>query len=177
MVDVAWVLALGFVAWAGWLDWKSRRIPNWLTVPALILGVGVNALGSGWLGFRAALAGAALMLLLLLPLVWLRALGAGDWKLMGALGGMLGPHWALAVLFWSLMIGGLMAGTQVIRHKKVKQTATNLGALVQGFFVFGLRPHPVIALGNPEMMSLPFGVAVAGATLLCFGVGVALARF
>lgn len=177
MEDVVWVLTLGFVAWAGWLDWRSRRIPNWLTVPALFLGVGVNAVGSGWLGFRAALAGAALMLLLLLPLVWLRALGAGDWKLMGALGGFLGPRGALVVLFWSLMIGGVMAVAQVIRHGKVKATLANLGALLQGFFVFGLRPHPVIALGNPEMMSLPFGVAVAGATLLCFGAGVAMRHF
>jgi hypothetical protein len=40
--------------------------------------------------------------------------------------------------------------------------------LVQGFFVFGLRPNPEISLDNPTLLKLPFGVAVATGTLLCF---------
>jgi hypothetical protein len=40
---------------------------------------------------------------------------------------------------------------------------------VRGFFVFGLKPHPEINLENPAASTLPFGVAVAAATLLCCG--------
>ena len=170
-------MALAFVGWAGWMDWRSRRIRNWLTLPGLVVGVGLNALMGGWQGARAALLGAALMLLLLLPLVWLRALGAGDWKLMGALGAILGPKQALTVLVASIFLGGLMAIVQVVRQRRLGATVANIGRLVQGFFIFGLRAHPVINLDNPQMARLPFGVAVAGATLLCYAAGYALGSF
>jgi prepilin peptidase CpaA len=63
---------------AGWTDFRSRRIPNWLTVPALLIGLAANAAFSGWSGLKASLLGAGLGLVLLLPFVLLRSLGAGD---------------------------------------------------------------------------------------------------
>ena len=88
-----------FAAAAGWSDWRFRRIPNWLTVPGLLLGVAVNSLVWGWAGARSSLLGALLGLALLLPFVMVRSLGAGDWKLVGALGAFLGPQHLIAVLF------------------------------------------------------------------------------
>src|ERR1700689_3105297 len=89
--QLLWLWAILVSVEAGWLDWNSRRIPNWLTLPSF--GVALIASGAtmGWQGIKTALAGAGLVLALLLPLVLLRALGAGDWKLMGALGAALGP--------------------------------------------------------------------------------------
>ena len=43
--------------------------------------------------------------------------------------------------------------------------------LVQGFLTFGLRAHPEISLDNPGLLKLPFGVAVAIATVICFVAG------
>ena len=71
---------------AGWTDLKSRRIPNWLTVPAFAVGVAANTVIGGWAGLKFSLLGALLGLGLLLPFVLVRSLGAGDWKLAGALG-------------------------------------------------------------------------------------------
>jgi prepilin peptidase CpaA len=161
------VLALTFIA--AWTDWRTRRIPNWLTVPALIAGIGVNVIWMGWHGVRVSLEGAGLALGLLLPLVLMRALGAGDWKLMGAAGTILGPSRFLVVLLASVVIAGLMAIVEVVRQGRIKQTAWNLALLVQGFFTFGLRPNPKISLDNPGMLKLPFGVAAAAATALCYG--------
>jgi len=76
---------------AGVTDFRSRRIPNWLTLPGLIVGVGLNTVAGGWSGLKLSLLGAGLGLLLLLPFVLLRSLGAGDWKLAGALGAFVGP--------------------------------------------------------------------------------------
>src|SRR6202521_4935713 len=75
---------------AGWTDWRSRRIPNWLTVPGLLVGVLLNGIAAGWPGLKSSLLGAGLGLLVLLPFVFLRSLGAGDWKLAGALGAFVG---------------------------------------------------------------------------------------
>lgn len=165
---IIWVLTLALTLSAALLDWRSRRIPNWLTVPGLLLGVSVHSALTGWHGSLFALEGAGLALLILLPLVLLRGLGAGDWKLMGAVGAFLGPILLLFVLFGSVMASGLMAVAQMMRTGRFLETLRNLRVLLKGFFSFGLRVNPQISLDNPKLMKLPFGIAVAAATLVCF---------
>ena len=41
-------LPLFKMVYAGWLDRQTHRIPNWLTVPALLLGVAVHLVFGGW---------------------------------------------------------------------------------------------------------------------------------
>ena len=163
-----WTLTLALTFLAALLDWRSRRIPNWLTVPGLFSGVLIHALIGGWHGTLFALEGAGLALLILFPLVMLRALGAGDWKLMGAVGAFVGPVMFLFVLLGSIFASGIMAVVQVLRMGRVTETLRNMLTLVRGFFSFGLRKNPEISLDNPRLLKLPFGVAVAAATLVCF---------
>ncbi len=167
-MPLVWIFALIMAVWAGWVDWRSRRIPNWLTVPGVAIGLVVNTVAWGWSGTKTALEGAGLGLGLLLPLVLLRALGAGDWKLMGALGAFLGPKRLLLVLLVTIFIAGVMAIIEIIRKRKVKVTLMNLAVLAQGFYTFGLRPNPAISLDNPGTLKLPFGVAAAAGTVICF---------
>jgi prepilin peptidase CpaA len=163
-----WILTLALTFLAALLDWRSSRIPNWLTVPGLLSGVVVHSLIAGWHGTLFALEGAGLALLVLLPLVLLRALGAGDWKLMGAVGAFVGPVMFLFVLLGSIFASGIMAIVQVYRTGRVLETVKNMVTLVRGFFTFGLKKNPQISLDNPRLLKLPFGVAVAAATLVCF---------
>ncbi len=166
-----WISTLALTLSAGWLDWRSRRIPNWLTVPGLFLGITLNSLLTGWHGAKLALEGAGLALVLLLPLVLLRAFGAGDWKLMGAVGAFVGPILFLFVLVGSLFVSGLMAMVAMMRTHRVRTTFRNLAVLVRGFISFGLREKLNISLDNPELLKLPFGVAVAVSTLVCMWAG------
>jgi len=174
MHSAAWNIALGGLAlalavWAGWLDWRSRRIPNWLTVPALLLGTAVSTLARGWPGAKAALEGAGLGLGLLLPFVLTRGLGAGDWKLMGALGSLLGPNRLVVVLLGTVFIAGIMAAAQTIRSGRVKQTLFNVGVLILTVITFGMHgQRENITLDNPGLIALPFGVAAALSTVLFF---------
>jgi prepilin peptidase CpaA len=96
-------------------------------------------------------------------------LGAGDWKLVGAVGALLGPVLMLFVLFSSLLVSGLMAVVQMVRAQRVVETLRNMIVLVRGFFAFGMKTNSQISLDNPALMKLPFGVAVAAATIICFG--------
>ena len=171
MQDAIWMLALVLAGWAGWLDWRSRRIPNWLTVSALLVGLTANTVAGGWDGTKVALGGAGLALGLLFPFVLLRGIGAGDWKLMGALGAFLGPREILLILLVSILIAGIMAVLQTVRAKRLGTTLGNAWELIRGSAIFGLRPHPVITLDNPGLLSLPFGVAVALATMISYGAG------
>ena len=137
-------------------------------MPALLLGVALNTIVWRLPGTRAGLQGAGLALALLLPFVVLRGLGAGDWKLMGALGAFLGPHKLLVVLLGTILIAGLMAVVEMVRRRRVKQTLANLAVLIHAFVTFRLTPQRgTINLDNPDLMTLPFGVAAAAATIIC----------
>ena len=150
---------------AGWTDWRSRRIPNWLTVPALALGIAANSWVRGWPGAKDSLLGAGLGLALLLPFVLIRILGAGDWKFVGALGAFLGPQNLLTVLLLGILVNGLMAIIMIIRKRRVRETARNLGRMLAAFLTMHL-PGPDLTLDNPDLVKVPFGVAVAIAVIL-----------
>ena len=163
-----WIFTIGLTFVAAFVDFRERRIPNWLTVPAFFAAVTLRTVLFGWPGAKTALEGAGLALALLLPLVLLRAFGAGDWKLMGAVGAFLGPLMFLFVLVGSILVNGVVALAEMMRTRRVRETFNNLRVLVQGFFTFGLRANPKISLDNPELLKLPFGVAVAIATVACY---------
>src|SRR5215467_7921707 len=121
-----WFLVVFFAVWAGVLDWRYRRIPNWLTVSGLITGIGVNTAMAGWPGAKASLLGAGLGLLVLFPFVVLRALGGGDWKLIGSLGAFLGPGRLVDVLIASMIVAGIMAVIMVIAKGRGRETLRNM---------------------------------------------------
>ena len=159
-------MLIGMVAViAGFTDWRWRRIPNWLTIPAAGTGLIVNLAAYGWPGLKSSAAGLGLGLLLLFPFVLVRALGAGDWKLAGALGALLGAHEVLVVLSGAVLIAGVMALTLVIYKRRFRQMIRNIGRLL--FAVATGHPgDPAVSLDNPESLKVPFGVAVAVAAIL-----------
>jgi len=163
-----WMLCIVLALAAGWTDWRTRRIPNCLTVPAFLLGIVVNAYAGRWQGAKAALLGAALGLGVLLPFVLLRALGAGDWKLVGALGAWLGPSRLVAVLILAIFAAGILAVMTVIWKKRVRQTLRNIGHMLASLFTLHL-PGPELSLDNPDSTKVPFGVAVALAVIFYVG--------
>jgi prepilin peptidase CpaA len=169
-VDVKPIILAGAVllaAIAGWTDLRSRRIPNWLTVPAAMIGVAANMVLSGWAGLKTSLLGVALGLALLLPFVLLRSLGAGDWKLAGALGAFAGPGVLVDLLLGSVLVAGVMAMALVIYKGRVRQTLRNIGHILVSLVTFRL-PGSRVSLDNPESLKVPYGVALA-LTVLVYG--------
>jgi prepilin peptidase CpaA len=160
MNDTLWLLTGIFAAIAGYTDWRWRRIPNWLTVPGLAVGLAGNAFIAGWPGAMGSLLGVALGLAVLLPLVLIRSLGAGDWKLTGALGAFLGPERLIAVLLGTILVAGLMAIVLIVIKKRVKQTALNIWRILASFIRFHM-PGQEVSLDNPKSLKIPFGVAMA----------------
>jgi len=159
--------ALCFAGYGGWLDWRTRKIPNWLTVPGLLTGIILSALlrAPGW---KSSLEGAGVCLAVLLPFVLLRALGAGDWKLMGALGVFLGFQRAIVVLLGTILIAGIMSLVEVVRQRKVRETFYNMYAIFVAYSTFHVNNAGTFTLDNPGLLKIPFGVAAALSTSMFF---------
>ncbi|HTR24414.1 MAG TPA: A24 family peptidase [Terriglobales bacterium] len=169
-----WVPAILVAIAAGGMDWRFRRIPNWLTVSGAALGIMVNTALFRWAGLKTSLQGMLLGLALLLPFVLVRSLGAGDWKLAGALGASLGPGSLLGVLFASILVAGVMALAVIVWKGRLKHTLVNIGRMLGA--LFNLRmPGMEVSLDNPESTKIPFGVAVAVAVVL-YGIAAAMGK-
>ena len=174
MILAPWIPAVLVAMGAGVFDWRYRRIPNWLTVSGLAAGVAVNTILFRWPGLKAALLGTALGLGLLLPFVLVRSLGAGDWKLAGALGACLGPRQLFAVLVGTILVAGVMALAVVIWKGRLKRTLLNMAHLLNA--LLGLRmPGHEVSLDDPQATKIPFGVAMA-LTVLFYGMARALGK-
>jgi prepilin peptidase CpaA len=166
MLRAAVLLLCGCVAAAaGVTDWRQRRIPNWLTAPGVLVGISINTAAYGWPGAKSALLGLGLGLALLLPFVLVRALGAGDWKLAGAVGSFLGPRQLIGVLIVAMLVAGGMALALIIYKRRIGESLRNIGKLLLAF-AGGHAGDPAISVDNPQSLKVPFGVALAIAVIL-----------
>lgn len=165
MAKTLWILAAVFALTAGITDLRWRRIPNWLTYPAIPCAILLHWIVAGRHAALLALGGAALGLGILLPFVLIRSLGGGDWKLIGGLGAFFGAGKLVPILVLTLMINGVMALSLILWKKRLGQTARNLGRMTAALFSFHL-PGPDLTIDNPEAAKVPFGIAAAITVLL-----------
>lgn len=162
---------------AAWWDVRTRRIPNGLIVMGLLLGVLVNELlpsGVGFnsemlpggLGWNAAVQGAGLGLILFLPLYWLRAMGAGDVKLMAVVGAFVGPAGVIGAALLTLLVGGAMALLVALQGRMLGRLLQNVRLLLLGGIVKASAGQMPSMQDLPVSVGkLPYGVAIAAGTL------------
>ncbi len=165
---VLWSLAAVVAVVAGVTDWRSRRIPNWLTVPTAALGLILSTYFFKWPGAKSSLEGLGLAMLLLFPFVVLHAFGFGDWKLVGASGAILGVDSLFLVFFVAAIVNAVIALGMVIWQGRLWLTLGNIGRILGALARFR-PPDPSISLDNPETAKVPFGIAWALALLGCAG--------
>jgi prepilin peptidase CpaA len=102
-------LAGGLVTIAAYFDMRYRRVPNWLVASGLCSGVALNVWLIGPGGAAVALLGALAGLALLLPFYLVHGVGAGDVKLLSAVGALVGPQVLLSVAIYGALVGGVMS--------------------------------------------------------------------
>ena len=153
---------------AGYTDWRSRRIPNWLTVPGFALGVALSTFLNGRSGLKDSLLGTGLAFALLLPFWLLRSLGAGDLKFAAALGAYMGPGRLVDILIGSVFVAGVMALALVIYKRRLLETIKNIGHILLALITFRL-PGSHVTIDNPNALTIPKGVALA-LTVVLYGV-------
>jgi prepilin peptidase CpaA len=161
-------LLMAVVLGAAVYDVRYRRIPNWLSVGGVLLGFALNCfLYQGWPGFRHSLIGFAVAFVSYLALYALRAMGAGDVKLMAAVGAIVGwPNW-FGIFIVTAIVGGIMAIILVTVRKRLKSTFWNVGYIINE--MKSGRPAYVgkeeLDVQHPKALGLPHGAVIAVGTL------------
>ncbi len=161
MVILKDVLFLLFSGLAVIFDLREQRIPNWLNFPA----TGAGLLLNGWNGFPSlldSLYGCGLGIgIFVLPFI-LGWLGAGDVKLMGALGAILGSAIIPRVAFYSVLAGGLLALFSLVGKKFKLRSLTSvwldfkLLLMTKGTVL----PEAVGQRSRKGSHTVPYGVAI-----------------
>ena len=147
--------ALSLAGTAGWLDWRVRKIPNWLTVPALLVGLIMSlALGGmarveGILGRRRHQLGCAAAVRF--------TPGLGCWRLEidGGAGRFSRPEAGHRGAVGYVLIAGLMSVVEVIRQRKVRETLNNIWVLFVSVSTFQVNYARTITLDNPGLLKDP----------------------
>lgn len=149
-------------------DLKTRRIPNLLTGPSILLGLLLHLGLGGWsqLGWSAAAAliGGGIFLGLYLA----GGMGAGDVKLMTAVASLAGYPSLPELMIATVLTGGMLALGLAVIHGRLKTTLRNIVALLQHHRAEGLTPHPVLNLQNTNTLRLPYALAIAAGCLVIF---------
>jgi prepilin peptidase CpaA len=142
-------------------DVRSRRIPNRLTGTALLLGIAVHLAWTGPAGAGHALLGALVAGAVLFPGWLLGTMGAGDVKLIAAVGAWLGYPGGLVAAVASLLAGGVFALIAAARHGVLLQSLRRTAALAGGL-LSGRGITPALATSG---VRFPFAPAVLVATM------------
>jgi prepilin peptidase CpaA len=93
-------------------------------------------------------------------------MGAGDVKLMMAVGCLAGLSHVPYLLVLTALSGGAMAVVVALYRGRLQQTLMNVGEIAAHHGQAGLQPHPDLNLGNVQTIRLPYALAIAGGSLL-----------
>lgn len=178
MATTSNVLLLMLVSLSAAFDAKERRIPNKITFMGIIVGLLFNLITGGWTGllnsFLGLLAGIAIFFI---PFA-VGGIGAGDVKLMGAIGALMGWRFSIETAIYSALVGGVMVLVYLVYTRKMRDTLSGmLMALVQflnriiqkrGYSETFMKAEQTFWRNGHEYKKIyiPYGVAIAGGAVL-----------
>lgn len=171
---IPWAVAISICAIAAMWDGLWRRIPNRLTAPALLAGFAWASYVGGWRGLGDA---AVASLVMGLPFVLLFALslgGAGDAKLMAAVGAWLGLRDGISALVWVVLCGGVLGLSFALLKKNLPQVIRNLWIAIGGALITAAVSRRwaecVGAFPRTENMQwMPYGIPILVGVCLAAG--------
>ena len=154
---------------AAWTDFQQWRIPNRMLVPSAVAALILSTYAPGAQGLYLSLLGAAVGLLIFLPLYALKGMAAGDVKLMSVIGLYAGPQLTLDIALVSALIGGLWVVILFNREMSVENHNDSFGVCLR---------HRTLRRSNrakkfvPQNKSLliPYGVVIAVGTIVALGI-------
>jgi prepilin peptidase CpaA len=160
------VVLVALVATAAVYDWRYRRIPNWLALTGWITGFAMHGLLGGWAGVKVAAGGFALGFGVYLLLYLIHAMGAGDVKLMGAVGALAGADNWFLIFVLTAVLGGVAAVVMMATKRRFRKTLWNVGYILSELIHFRAPylTREELDVKNDKAFTLPHGIAIAAGT-------------
>ena len=157
-MPIVWIALPFILAFACYGEIRERRIPNWLTLGAIALGVGAAVIEGGVEGLKDSALGLAIAGGLFLPFCLLGVVGGGDMKLMAAVGAIVGWPMVLRVVCNTCIAGGAIAVAIMAWNGVLLTTLANVFKIMEGM------PRKQQGLRNPPMV--PYALAITAGTLV-----------
>jgi prepilin peptidase CpaA len=155
-----WWIAFAAVAVATVIDWNTRRIPNALTFPLALVALAVNAYLGGAMGLAGSAVGLVFGLAFFLVLMALGAMGAGDVKLMAALGALFGVLHIFWIGLFTAAMGGLLVVFYSLGHRSLPRLLNRTGTLLKTAVLTGRLPKAEQLSATREDY-MPYALAIA----------------
>ncbi len=146
-------------------DVATRRIPNKLTYSAMLVALAGRIAMQGWHGLESAIVGGLFGGGAFLAFFLIHAMGAGDVKLMAAVGCFAGPERTIEIILASAVAGGIFAIIYSLWQGRLRTVLANAGKLIKFHATAGAEVHPSLNLSNPHAARMPYGVAIAAGVL------------
>jgi len=162
------VILVTLVLIAAVYDVRFRRIPNWLTVSGVVVGLALNTfLFPVWPGLKIALVGFAVAFGVYFILYALHAMGAGDAKLMAGVGALVGWQDWFGIFILTAILGGMIALIALLFRKRLMSTVFNVGFILSemksGRAAYKSRED--LDVRSPTSFGLPHGAVIAVGTI------------
>jgi prepilin peptidase CpaA len=156
---------------ASWIDYSQRRVPNWLNLTLILLGFSVQAWFFGWSGVGTGALGLLTGFGLLIVPWMMHGMGAGDVKLMAAIGVWLGPLLTLYSFGLGAVIGGVAAVAMIVSTGRLRMACVNIGLILAKC---SSRQTVFSEVGSAKSFGvtsqlLPYGVPLSAGTLVILG--------
>ncbi|WP_306010714.1 prepilin peptidase [Paenibacillus sp. P46E] len=160
MIMTVWAFwsCLLFLTVALLMDIRFMKIPNWITLPLLIVGLIAQGVMNGRHGILMAICGAGAGFLLLLIMHLLGAVGAGDVKLFAGIGAWTGILFTLQVVVYSVLFGAVIGWIIVLAKHETGSRVRGIISRSTGFLI--LRDPRILQTGSKEVLKFPFMLAV-----------------
>ena len=153
-------------------DVKERKILNIVVLPAMLAGLALNTISAGLDGLLFSLKGLGTGIGLLFILFALGGFGAGDVKLIGAIGSLKGTVFVLKAFAATGIAGGILAVLVLIKQKRLFATLKRIGISLYYFVGSVFKVNTLKSLDKAEYdESLPYGVAIGIGTVAAYFVG------
>jgi prepilin peptidase CpaA len=159
------ILLSSILVIAATIDLRVQKIPNLLTFPTMILGLIYYSITTGWNGLLFSREGLTLGIAIFIIPYLMGGMGAGDAKLMGAIGAIIGPKGVLLASLFTAIVGGIYALTILLLNHKYSKSFIVRNAMTLKTLALTGQFIPISADESEKKFTLCYGVAIAIGTI------------
>jgi prepilin peptidase CpaA len=160
------IVLISILIVAAIVDVRIQKIPNLLTFPSMIVGFTYHSVVNGWSGLIFSSMGLTVGIAIFLLPYLMGGMGAGDAKLMGVVGAMIGPKGVALACLFTAIVGGFYALIVFLLNIEYRQGFIERSAITVKAFAFTKNFIPIPPDESEKKPRLCYAVAIAIGTLI-----------